>query len=151
MTESTLARSYFPLGAALLLSVVPLPQALGLWQPPWLAVALIWLALAAPQNARLVVAAGAGLLQDLLVGAPLGLHALAATFMAFLAANMRHWIVSSPPWLRFLLAMVMVTAYLAVVALIGGWFEHSGSWEGMASSVASGAILILVAFLFLRV
>ena len=151
MIESTLARSYFPLGAALLLSVVPLPQALGLWQPPWLAVAFIWLALAAPQDARLVVAAGAGLLQDLLVGAPLGLHALAATFLAFLAVNLRHWIVSSPPWLRFLLAMVMVTAYLAVVALIGGWFAHPGSWEGMASSVTSGAILILVAFLFLRV
>ena len=151
MIEGAVTRSYVPLGAALLLSVVPLPQALGLWHPPWLAVALIWLVLAAPQGARLIVAAFAGLLQDLLVGAPLGLHALAATFLAFLATNMRHWAVSSPPWLRFLLAMVMVTAYLGIVALIGGWFEHPGSWEGMASSLASGAILILVAFQFLRV
>ena len=151
MTEGALTRSYVPLGAALLLSVVPLPQALGLWQPPWLAVAVIWLVLSAPQDARLIVAAGVGLLQDLLVGAPLGLHALAATFLAFLATNLRHWVVSSPPWLRFLLAMAMVTAYLGVVALIGGWFQHPGSWEGMASSITSGAILILVAFLFLRV
>ena len=151
MTEGALTRSYVPLGAALLLSVVPLPQALGFWQPPWLAVALIWLVLSAPQDARLIVAAGVGLLQDLLVGAPLGLHALAATFLAFLATNLRHWVVSSPPWLRFLLAMAMVTAYLGVVALIGGWFQHPGSWEGMASSITSGAILILVAFLFLRV
>ncbi len=151
MTEGALTRSYVPLGAALLLSVVPLPQALGFWQPPWLAVAVIWLVLSAPQDARLIVAAGVGLLQDLLVGAPLGLHALAATFLAFLATNLRHWVVSSPPWLRFLLAMAMVTAYLGVVALIGGWFQHPGSWEGMASSITSGAILILVAFLFLRV
>ena len=151
MTERALARSYLPLGAALLLSVVPLPQDLGLWQPPWLAVALIWLALAAPQDARLAVAAGAGLVQDFLVGSPLGLHALAATFLAFLATNMRHWVVSSPPWLRFLLAMAMITAYLGVVALIGGWFDHPGSWEGVASSLTSGAILILIAFWFLGV
>ena len=151
MTEHALARSYFPLGAALLLSVVPLPQVLGFWQPPWLAVALIWLALATPEDAYLAVAAGAGFLQDLLLGAPLGLHALAATFLAFLAVNIRRWIVSSPPWLRFLLAMVMMTAYLGVVAMIGGWFEHPGSWDGLASSMASGAILILITFLFLRV
>lgn len=151
MTESAATRNYVLLGAALLLSVVPLPQVLGLWQPPWLAVALIWLVLATPEYVRLAVAAAAGLLQDLLIGTPLGLHALAAALLTFLATNMRLWVVSSPPWLRFLLAMVMMTAYLGVVALIGGWFEHPGSWVGMASHLTSGAILILIAFLFLKV
>lgn len=151
MTEGAIARNYALLGAALLISVVPLPQLLGLWQPPWLAVALIWLVLAAPDDARLAVAAAAGLLQDLLVGSPLGLHALAATVLVFLALNMRHWIVSSPPWLRFLLAMLTMTAYLGLVALIGGWFDYAGSWGGIANSLASGAVMILISFLFLKV
>ena len=151
MTDGAVARNYALLGAALLISVVPLPQLLSLWQPPWLAVALIWLVLAAPDDARLVVAAAAGLLQDLLVGSPLGLHALAATVLVFLAVNMRHWIVSSPPWLRFLLAMLTMTVYMGVVALIGGWFDYAGSWAGIANSLTSGGVLILIAFLFLKV
>ena len=151
MTDGAVARSYLLLGAALLISVLPLPQAAGFWQPPWLAVALVWLALAAPEDARLIVAAIAGLLQDLLLGTPLGLHALGATLLVFLVTNVRHWIVSSPPWLRFLLAMAMMTVYLTVVALIGGWFNYPGSWAGTASSLMSGGVLILISFLFLRV
>lgn len=151
MTEGAVARNYALVGAALLISVVPLPQLVGLWQPPWLAVALIWLVIVAPEDARLAVAAVAGLLQDLLVGSPLGLHALAATVLVFLAANMRHWVLSSPPWLRFLLAMLMMTAYLGLVALIGGWFDYAGSWAGLASSLMSGGVLILIAFLFVRI
>lgn len=151
MTEGAVARNYALVGAALLISVVPLPPLVGLWQPPWLAVALIWLVIVAPEDARLAVAAVAGLLQDLLVGSPLGLHALAATVLVFLAANMRHWVLSSPPWLRFLLAMLMMTAYLGLVALIGGWFDYAGSWAGLASSLTSGGVLILIAFLFVRI
>ena len=151
MTEGAVARNYALVGAALLISVVPLPPLVGLWQPPWLAVALIWLVIVAPEDARLAVAAVAGLLQDLLVGSPLGLHALAATVLVFLAANMRHWVLSSPPWLRFLLAMLMMTAYLGLVALIGGWFDYAGSWTGLASSLMSGGVLILIAFLFVRI
>ena len=112
--------------------------------------ALIWLSIAAPEDARLIVAAIAGLVQDLLLGTPLGLHALGATVLVFLITNVRHWIVSSPPWLRFLLAMAMLIVYLTVVALIGGWFNHPGSWAGTASSLMSGGILILISFLFLR-
>ena len=151
MTEGAVARNYALVGAALLISVVPLPPLVGLWQPPWLAVALIWLVIVAPEDARLAVAAVAGLLQDLLVGSPLGLHALAATVLVFLAANMRHSVLSSPPWLRFLLAMLMMTAYLGLVALIGGWFDYAGSWAGLASSLTSGGVLILIAFLFVRI
>lgn len=151
MTEGAVARNYALVGAALLISVVPLPPLVGLWQPPWLAVALIWLVIVAPEDARLAVAAVAGLLQDLLVGSPLGLHALAATVLVFLAANMRHWVLSSPPWLRFLLAMMIMTAYLGLVALIGGWFDYAGSWAGLASSLMSGGVLILIAFLFVRI
>lgn len=151
MIDGAVARNYSLLGAALLLSLLPLPQALGFWQPPWLAVALIWLAIAAPEDPRLAVAAAAGLLQDLLVGSPLGLHALAATLLVFLTANLRRRIVSSPPWLRFLLAMLMMTVYLGMVALIGGWFDYAGSWAGLASSLVSGGVLILIAFLFVKV
>ena len=151
MTEGVVTRSYLVLGAALLISVLPLPQAVGLWQPPWLAVALIWLTIMAPENARLMVAAMTGLVQDLLLGTPLGLHALAATLLVFLTMNLRLWIVSSPPWLRFMFAMGIITVYLGVVAMIGGWFGHPGSWSGTVSSLMSGGVLVLIAFLFLKV
>ena len=151
MMAGAVARSYYLIAAALLLTVLPLPQALRLWQPPWLGVALIWLVLAGPAQSRLLIAAAAGLVQDLLSGAPLGLHAMAATVLTFLAANLRDWMVSSPPWQRFLLAMVTLSAYLFIVALIGGWFGQPGSLPGLASSLLSGGLLILIAFLFLKV
>ena len=150
MTRSSAARSYYLLAGALLLAVIPLPQAIGLWQPPWLAVALIWMVVAVPDDHSLVVAAVAGLVQDLLSGAPLGLHALAATVLTFIAVNVRHWMISSPPWQRFLLALGSLAAYLAIVALIGGWFGQPGSIAGVGSSLLSGGLLILIAFLFLR-
>ncbi len=151
MTQSVAARNYYLLAIALLLSVLPLPQALGLWQPPWLAVALIWVVLDGPEERRLLIAAAAGLIQDLLSGAPLGLHALAATALVFMASNLRNWMISSPPWQRFLLATATLATYLGLVVLIGGWFGQPGSPTGVASSLLSGGILILIAFLFLRI
>lgn len=150
MMQNAVTRSYYLLAAALLMSVLPLPQALGMWQPPWLGVALIWVILAGPENGRLPIAAAAGLVQDLLSGAPLGLHAMAATVLTFMAANLRNWMVSSPPWQRFLLAMTTLAAYVGIVALIGGWFGQPGSLSGVATSLLSGAMVILVAFLFLK-
>ena len=47
--------------------------------------------------------------------------------------------------------MMTLTAYMGVVALIGGWFGQSSSWAGTFSSLMSGAVIILIAFLFLRV
>ena len=149
MMRSAVARSNYLLAAALLLSVLPLPQALGLWQPPWLAVALIWLVLAGPDKRGLLIAAAAGLVQDLLSGAPLGVHAMAATILTFMAGNLRHWMLSAPPWQRFLLALGALAVYLCTVALIGGWFGQAGSLASVASSLLSGGILILIAFLFL--
>ena len=149
MMRSAAARSNYLLAAALFLSVLPLPQALGLWQPPWLAVALIWLVLAGPEQRGLLIAAAAGLVQDVLYGAPLGVHAMAATILTFMAGNLRHWMLSAPPWQRFLLAMATLAAYLCIVALIGGWFGQTASLASLASSLLSGGILILIAFLFL--
>ncbi len=149
--QSAVAHRYYLLAAALLLTVLPLPQALGLWQPPWLGVALIWLVLSGPQErSLLIIAAAAGLVQDILSGAPLGLHAMAATVLAFIAASLRKLMISAPPWQRFALALAILTAYLMIVALIGGWFGQPGSLSGLVSSLLSGAIMILIAFLFLE-
>ncbi|WP_446831308.1 rod shape-determining protein MreD [Candidatus Foliamicus sp.] len=148
--RSAVARSYYLLAAALLLSVLPLPQTLGSWQPPWLGVALIWLVLASSEDVRLMIAAAAGLIQDILSGAPLGLHAMAASFLVFLAYNLRNMMISAPPWQRFLLAMTSLAAYLLILALVGGWFGQSGSLSGLLGSLLSGGIVILAAFLFLR-
>lgn len=149
MIRSAAERSGFLIAAALLLSVLPLPQALGLLQPPWLAVALIWLVLVGPEQRGLLIAAAAGLVQDLLSGAPLGVHAMAATILTFMAGNLRHWMLSAPPWQRFLLAMVTLAAYLCTVALIGGWFGQTASLASLFTSLLSGGVLILIAFLFL--
>ncbi len=149
--QSAVPRSYYLLAGALLLVVLPLPQALTVWQPPWLGVALLWLVLANPEEPHLLIAAAAGFVQDLLSGAPLGLHAMAATVLTFIATNLRDWMISAPPWQRFLLAMAALSAYLSIVALIGGWFGQAGSFSGMASGLLSGAIMILVSFLFLKV
>jgi rod shape-determining protein MreD len=69
----------------LVLAVVPLPDLVAPFRPDWVAVILIYWALAAPRRFSLVTAFLMGLALDTLMGALLGQHALALLLVVYLA------------------------------------------------------------------
>ncbi len=62
--------------AALALEIVPLPGAVEFARPEWMALVLIYWAMALPHRVGVVIAWLAGLLTDAATGSLLGLHAL---------------------------------------------------------------------------
>jgi rod shape-determining protein MreD len=74
---------YLSLFAALMLTIMPVRPEIAVWNADWVAMALIFWALATPARVGLGTAWVAGLLLDVLKGAVLGQHALALTLMCY--------------------------------------------------------------------
>ena len=72
---------------AMLLMILPLPQWWLAIQPQWLALVVIYWVMMPPHKITLPLAWGLGLLIDVLLGAPLGVHALAMMLVAFFARS----------------------------------------------------------------
>ncbi len=71
---------------ALSLSILPLPFQLEPFRPDWLAMVLIYWALALPHRTNVGTAWVAGLLLDVLLGSTLGVRAMAMAITTYLAA-----------------------------------------------------------------
>ena len=71
--------------AALLLSVVPLPENIAVFRPDWVAIVLLYWCLIEPRRYGLMSAFWIGLLLDTLTGSMLGQHSLALLVIVFLS------------------------------------------------------------------
>lgn len=78
---------YLTLLAALMLELMPLPSAINGWRPNWLLLVLAYWVLALPHRINIGHGWLLGLLLDVLLGSPLGLHALALALAAYLLAS----------------------------------------------------------------
>jgi rod shape-determining protein MreD len=86
------------LAAAALLTVLPLPGALDLLRPYWVALVLIYWVLEDPGSFSLGMAFLIGLLLDILTSSLLGMHALSLIIMVYLVERFRARIRFFPPW-----------------------------------------------------
>lgn len=84
-SESSFLGSAVTLLLMLALAVVPLPDVVAPFRPDWVAVVLVFWALAAPRRFSLMTAFWMGIALDLLTGALLGQHALALVLVVYLA------------------------------------------------------------------
>lgn len=83
---------------ALLLTIVPLPEAVVDWRPYWVALVLIYWHLETDHLRTLGPAFAIGLALDLATGTLLGQHALSLVVINFLVARFRNRIRFFPPW-----------------------------------------------------
>jgi rod shape-determining protein MreD len=95
-------------GAALLLGLLPMPAALAMFKPYWLALVLCFWLLEAPERTGLGVAFVLGLVADLLFGTLFGEQAMRLTILAFIVLRFR-------PRLRF---FTLAQQALALFALL---------------------------------
>lgn len=96
------------LAAALLLGLLPMPAALAMFKPYWLALVLCFWLLEAPERTGLGMAFVLGLAADLLFGTLIGEQAMRLSILAFIVLRFR-------PRLRF---FTLAQQALAVFALL---------------------------------
>lgn len=126
------------LAFALLLAVIPLPDAVVLARPEFVTLFLIYWCIALPERVGVGTAWLLGLVLDVLLGALFGQHALALTIVAFLATRLHLRIRVYPLWQQALSILVLVTIYQLVMLWTSGIIgKPATSWTYWLPSLAS--------------
>ncbi|GAA5218982.1 rod shape-determining protein MreD [Corallincola platygyrae] len=71
---------------ALVLTIMPMPAIASAWRPTWVLLVLLYWTMALPHRVNVGNAWLFGLLQDVLLGAPLGVHALSYSLACYIFA-----------------------------------------------------------------
>lgn len=101
------------LALALVLEVAPLPEVMQGWRPLWLALVMSFWALEASRGGSLLLAWLVGLLQDVLYGSLLGLHAFFLVIVVFAVLRVQRRLRMFPVWQQaFFLTLVFAFGQL---------------------------------------
>ena len=116
--------------AAMLLSLVPLPEILLPFKPYWVALVAIYWSLETQDTINLGLAFLTGVVLDVLSGSLMGLHALSLVIMVFLVQHFRSRLRFFPPWQQALSVFVLLVndriILIWITALLG---EPLPTWK----------------------
>lgn len=132
MTSNRESRSLLLLSimAAVLLSLLPLPEILMPLKPYWVAMVLIYWTLETQDMISLGLAFLIGLVLDTLSGSLMGLHALSLVVMVFLVQRFRSRLRFYPPWQQALSVLGLLVndriILIWITVLLG---EALPTWE----------------------
>lgn len=133
----------------LLLTIVPLPQALNAGRPDWMLLLVIYWSLNAPMLAGQTYAFFCGLIMDALVGDLIGQHALTFALIATLAQHFQLRIRVFPLLQQAVVVLLLVFIYHGLMYWIDGivGIAVSSWWRWIP--VLTGALIwpVLVAVL----
>lgn len=85
------------MAVAFVLTLLPMPDWASPYRPPWVALTLLYWALALPQRVGVFSGFAAGLLLDVVLGTLLGQHALSFAVMAYVAVQLHQRLRLFPP------------------------------------------------------
>ncbi len=94
--------------AAVLLSLLPLPDVIAAFEPYWVALVVIYWALETHDMVGLGSVFLTGLLLDVLSGSLMGVHALSLVIMVFLVQRFRPRLRFFPPWQQALSVLALL-------------------------------------------
>jgi rod shape-determining protein MreD len=133
--------------AALVLSVVPLPEAVAPFRPDWAALVLLYWSLMSPRRFGLLTAFFLGLGLDTLSGALLGQHSLALLIVVYLSQRFYLRIRVFPASQLIIIACVFLTLYEFVLFWIDGVAGRTvpliERWGPIVSGTVLWAMLLL--------
>lgn len=98
----------FMLVIALLLSILPLPEAIDPFRPYWLALVLVYWALESQETVSIGLAFVLGIVLDILSGSLMGMHALSLVVMIYLVQRFRARLRFFPAWQQALAVFVLL-------------------------------------------
>lgn len=131
---------YLSVFAALLLTVMPLPQAAKLARPDWALLVLMYWTMALPQRVGVITAFITGFIVDVLVGTVLGVNALAFSVVIFLVAQhhlkMRNFsVLQQSLLLGILLALYQLLLFWLSHFLTGVYFLPQYLWPVLTGMI----------------
>ncbi len=106
--------------AALLLTILPLPEWMVKFRPEWVALILIYWCMALPHRVGILSGFVLGLLLDTLQGAVLGQHALALVVIAYLTNRVHQQVRVYPMWQQALSVMGLLLLYQLLLLWVNG-------------------------------
>ena len=113
-------KRYFVIIATVLigyiLQILPLPDAIQLFRPNWVAIILIYWSMALPDTVRLIFAFIAGLIMDVLLGTLLAQHSLAFVIIVYinLFFNLRIRVLSLGRQAIYVFALLLINQFIIV-------------------------------------
>jgi rod shape-determining protein MreD len=111
---------YLSLFVALILTVMPMPQLVKLARPDWVLLVLMYWTMALPQRISVGTAFFSGFIVDVLVGAVLGVNALAFSVVIFIVAQ-HHLKIRN---FSIVQQSLLVGLLLALYQLLLFWLSH---------------------------
>jgi len=133
--------------AALLLSVVRLPDPVAAFRPDWVAVVLIYWSLIEPRRYGLLSAFWLGIVVDTLTGSLLGQHSLALLLIVYLSQRLYLQIRTFPASQVALLVIFLLMLYQFVLLIVDGFAGRQVPMVERWGPVVTGGLLwLLVAF-----
>ena len=136
---------------ALAASVVPLPDAIELFRPDFVALTVLWFCLLSPRLLGLSYAWCAGLALDGFKGVLLGQHALTLTVIAYIASKLRLQVRAFPPLQQSAVILALLWLHEFLLFWLDGVAGHPVTdWRRWLSVPVSAACWPLVTAFYAR-
>jgi len=126
---------------ALILSALPLPPEIDAIRPPFLVLVVLYWSIATPRAGGLTLGFAAGLALDAFQGSVLGQHALAMSFVTYIAVREHQKIRSKPFFQQSLIVLAGLFIYEFVIFSIDGWTGHPMTSPSRWLHIATGAAI----------
>ncbi|MGH6884701.1 MAG: rod shape-determining protein MreD [Geminicoccales bacterium] len=137
--------------AAMILSVLPMPDWATPFRPDWVVLTLIFWSMHLPRRFGLGAAWVTGLALDALKGALLGQHALALTVVTFFSLKFRLRVRVFPVWQQSMTVFALVALYEFILYWIDGMAgQPVRALDRWMPVLASAVVWPLIALLFGR-
>jgi rod shape-determining protein MreD len=121
---------FLALIAAILLTLVPLPESVDAFRPYWVALVVIYWALEVQDSISLGFAFLVGLSLDLFTGSLLGMHGLSLVVITYLVERFRPRIRFFPPWQQALTVLALLVNDRIILLWIGTFIgEAVPTWQ----------------------
>lgn len=135
---------------ALMLTAVPMPEAAAWLRPEWVAMTVIYWAMALPTRIGVGIGWGMGLALDVLKGAVLGQHALGLAVVAYLAIKLHQRIRVFPLWQQAISIGAIIAIYMLLVLWVYGITGHEAASLAYWGPLVTSILLWPWVFLLLR-
>lgn len=136
--------------AALMLTAVPMPDWAAALRPEWVAMTVIYWAMALPGRVGVGIGWVMGLALDVLKGAVLGQHALGMAVVAYLALKLHQRIRVFPLWQQAISIGAIIAVYMLLALWIYGMTGQDAASIGYWGPLVTSILLWPWIFLLLR-
>jgi len=127
--------------AALVLSLVPLPHWAAILRPAFLVLVVLYWSTMLPRAGGMTLGFGGGLTLDAFHGSVLGEHALALSFVTYLAIRLNLLVRAKPLFEQSLFVFTALMAYEFLLWVIDGWSGYPLSTPTRWVHTLTGALI----------